>query len=139
MTINQVCTSVVVRRKADEVWGVIADASQFEQWCKLFWFEDAPFEEGEERTLIIPVGPFKARVPVDVVTFDEGRELRWDASFGGFHGSHWLRVSALSDDQTLIVHGEDFQGLRWIWPHIRTEVHAEYQKAVEALGRYLEA
>lgn len=140
MTVNQVCSSVVVRRPVDEVWDVIADASQFEQWCELFWFESAPFEEGQKRALIIPVGPFKARVPVEVVTFnDETRELRWDASFGGIHGSHWLRVSELVGEQTLIVHGEDFKGLRWIWPHIRTDVHAEYQKAVEALGRYVEA
>lgn len=139
MTINQVCSSVVVRKTVDEVWEVIADASQFEEWCNLFWFEDEPFEEGEDHTLIIPIGSFRARVPVKIVTLDEGRELRWDASFGGFHGSHWLRISALNEEQTQITHGEDFQGLRWIWPRIRTGVHAEYQKAVEALGRYLEA
>lgn len=139
MAVNQVLASVVVRRPIDEVWEVISDADAFQKWCKMFHFEGGPFAEGKDLKLVLPLGFLKLRVPVTITRFEDQDELRWDASFGGFHGSHWLRVRALNDEQTQVSHGEEYTGLRWIWPHIRHEVHQEYQKAADDLQRFLEA
>lgn len=137
MAANQVWASVVVRRPINEVWDVIADADQFKSWCKMFWFEGGPFEQDKHMTLVLPLRLFRVRVPVTITRFDAQDELRWEAKFGFFRGSHWLRIRALNDEQTQISHGEDYEGLSWIWPRIRNEVHAEYQKAADALAGYL--
>lgn len=136
---NQVLASVVARRPIDEVWETIADADRYKEWCEMFWFEGGPFEQDKKMTLVLPLGPFHARVPVTITRFDEdAEELRWEAKLGFLRGSHWLRIHALNDEQTQISHGEDFDGLSWIWPRIRHEVHAEYQKAADGLARFLE-
>lgn len=137
MAANQVWASVVVRRPIQDVWEVISDAEQFERWCEMFWFEGGPFEEGQRMTLVLPLGLIRLRVPVVITRFDKEDELRWEAKLGFFRGSHWLRIRSLNEEQTQISHGEDYDGLRWIWPRIRHGVHAEYQKAADALAGYL--
>src|SRR5699024_6306623 len=100
--------------------------------------EGGPFEQDKKMALVLPLGLFHARVPVTVTRFDAEDELRWEAKLGFFRGSHWLRIRALNDEQTQVSHGEDFDGLSWVWPRIRHEIHTEYQKVADALARYLE-
>src|SRR5690625_5098356 len=138
MAVNQVWASVVVRRPINEVWDVIADADQFQNWCKMVWFGGGPFEQDKAMTLVLPLRLFRVRVTVTITRCEDQDEIRWDAKFGCFRGRPWLRLRALNDEQTQIAHVEDYEGLCWIWPRIRHDVHAEYQKAVEKLAAYLE-
>lgn len=139
MAVNQVVTEAVVRRSIEDVWAIVADADQFSAWNQRFWFSGGPFVLGQKLRLVIALaGPIKARVPVTITSLGANHELRWDASFFRFRGSHWIRLEAISDAETRIVHGEDFTGLSRVWSRVEEGVHTEYQAATDALAAYVE-
>lgn len=139
MAENQVVTEAVVRRSIDDVWAIVGDAGRFAEWNDRFWFTGGPFVLGEKLRLVIALaGPIKARVPVVVTALGESHELRWDATFFRFRGSHWIRLEKISDTETRILHGEDFTGLSRVWSRVEEGIHTEYQAATDALAAYVE-
>ena len=139
MAQNHVVTEAVVRRSIEDVWAIVGDADRFAEWNARFWFSGGPFVQGKQLRLVIAIaGPIKARVPVEVTAFAEDHELRWDATFLGFRGSHWIRLEKVSDTETRILHGEDFTGLSRVWSRVEEGIRTEYQAVTDALAAYVE-
>src|SRR5690554_4586221 len=136
---THVLTEALVDLPVENVWEVVADDAVYATWNKLFWFDDGPFVEGEKVELEIALGPFTTEVDVTVEVFRPQEEFRWVASLGPFRGSHFIKVAQVAENRTQILHGEDFQGLGLIWPHVRDGVRESYQSVTDALVRYLES
>lgn len=132
-------TEVVVDRPASEVWAVVADLASYSLWNPMYRFENTRLVPGTKATLVITMGRFPARLAVEIEEVIEGTIFRWGSGKSWLGGSHFLKVEAISPTQTRLIHGEQFRGLRLIWPLVTKPAHKTYQAVADALRDYVVA
>ncbi len=109
---HEIHTEIELDATPEQVWNLLEDVSRWREWSRIFSFVRPNARPGGFALLLASVGgPLPAALPVRFDTFDTHREIRWH---GGpkmvAHGSHFLRLEALENNRTRLVHGEEFCG-----------------------------
>jgi hypothetical protein len=107
-------TSIVIERSPDQVWAAIAEIDQYANWSPFIKSIEGELKIGEQlEVLIMPEGKDGMKFTPEVLVADTNRELRWIGKLGVhgvFDGEHYFILEKLDDNQTRLLHGEEFSG-----------------------------
>src|SRR5687767_9346038 len=143
---------LVVRTEIDidappaRVWEVLTDFGSYDDWNPVVQRVRADLRTGGSIRFSLAYGSVKLPIAARLVNVEQQRELRWKGPSSDLLGSifraeHYLRLKALPDNRTRLIHGEEFGGLfpRALWSRLRSDLLPRYRGMNEALKRRAEA
>lgn len=137
---QEVRTEIELDAPVGKVWALLADIDSWDDWNSVFRFRRADARQGGRGLLLAKVGPVAVPLPIQFDVVDKERELRWHGGLPHVvHGSHYLKLEALENNRTRLVHGEDFSGIviSASWRLIGKQLPAAYRAFNRALERRL--
>ena len=138
---HEVRTEIELDASVDKVWALLEDVENYGDWNKIFRFTRSNLKAGGRGILWAKVGaPFQVPLPVKFQVVEVGKELRWQGGVSPVvHGSHYLKLEALPNDRTRLVHGEEFSGavINASWKAIGKQLPGAYHAFNKALVRAL--
>lgn len=123
-------TRVEIDAPLSRVWAILDDFDHYDRWNEDVWFHGRP-SVGAKTPMSVRLFGKVLKVSVLFEALDAEKEIRWKGGPPGMMtGTHYLRLRALDDERTELLHGEDFGGvaLPLLWPFLRGELLAFYER-----------
>ena len=133
--------SVRIAAPISTVWTVLTDFDAYPQWNPDVLFHSPPVE-GESVKITVRLFGRSLTVPVLILVVEPERELCWrGGSSWLMTGKHYFKLEPAGDAETLLVHGERFEGsgIPLLRPLIGRELAAFYERINVALKTRCEA
>ncbi len=125
---RRIHTEIEIDAPAQRVWDILADLPAYGQWNPLIREASGLLKAGGQLELCISApGLAERRVPVQLLTVEPGRELRWLGRFvlpRLLDGDHSFLLSPLGPGRVRVVQQETFSGLcvpfvaPWLMPNM---------------------
>lgn len=128
-------TRIEIDAPLSKVWAILDSFERYEEWNEDVWFHGRP-SVGSSTPMSVRLMGKVMKVPVHFEALDAEKEVRWRGGPKGMMtGTHYLRLRALTENRTELIHGEDFAGLALplLWPLLRGELLAFYERINAAL------
>ncbi|MFT3723986.1 MAG: SRPBCC domain-containing protein [Hyphomonadaceae bacterium] len=140
----EVRTEIEISAPAAELWKVLLDFRHYPEWNPFIVQIAGETTVGAKlgMTLSLPDSNRERELEAKLLVCDEGRELRWLGHLwmkGLFDGEHFFRLEPRGENNTRLVHGEDFHGvlLRFMLAQV-TEATRGFVYMNQALKRRIE-
>lgn len=122
---------------AERVWERLLALPAYSEWNARTQFQRAA-RVGERLIMRVRLLGVRLAVPIVIESCSRESGLRWRGGIPGiFTGSHYFRIEAISDQQSRLIQGEDFEGVLVgaLLPMLRSELLGLYQGFGEDLAR----
>ena len=133
-------TSINIDAPIELVWEQLSDLKAFNQWNTRTLFNADP-KIGQKQTMRVWLMRAWLKVPVTIQNLDANEQLRWIGGIPGVYtGSHYFKLSGLTESQTRLVQGEDFKGVfvPLMWPFLKRDLMSLYESFNEELKQRCE-
>lgn len=106
----EVKTQLVIKAPRQQVFDAFVDKARWHEYSTMKDLSpNKPIGQGVRFAFLIRVpGMPPAYIPVKVLIYDPGREVRWEGGVPGFRGEHYFQFEDAPGGGTLMTHGEIF-------------------------------
>ncbi|TGC09197.1 SRPBCC domain-containing protein [Methanolobus halotolerans] len=112
---QKICTDIEINAPAEQVWHILTDFENFENWNPFMLIKKGKLETGSQLEVTLhPPGSKPMSFKPTVLKVDPVREFRWIGSIwikGIFDGEHAFRIEELDNSRTRLVQCERFRGI----------------------------
>lgn len=104
-------TNIEINSKQETVWQALSRFSEYKRWNFGTWFSKEPVL-GKWQIMHVKLFGVWVVVPVKILCYNSREGVRWKGGIPFiFMGSHYFKTEKISDDKTLYIQGEDFNGI----------------------------
>ncbi len=104
-------SKTLINTQGDKVWQALQTLADYQRWNSATQFKRNP-RVGKVQLMSVKLGLFPLLVPVLIQYCDEKQGLRWIGGIPGLiTGSHYFHYEAVSENETQLIQGEDFNGV----------------------------
>lgn len=135
-------TEIILNASKDKVWNTLTKIENYKDWNPFIVSSEGEIKQGKQLTNTM-MNNGKPMVFKPIITkVDPMHEFEWLGSgfLGMFKGRHYFKLEDLGNNQTKLIHGEQFSGLLsgLIMKMIGDETLQSFQKMNLALKDVLE-
>lgn len=110
----QIQTEIIINAPAANIWSILTDLERYSKWNPFMVESHGQIVEGEKLKNTMRNGEKLMTFTPTVLKVEPGRYFEWLGSLyfrGLFDGKHYFELVPLSDNQTKLIHGEEFKGI----------------------------
>lgn len=136
-------TEILINATPQQVWKTLLDFENYPNWNPFIHIKGQA-KVGQQLTNTLFLDNQKPQVfkPI-VLAIEKQQQLRWQGQLfikGLFDGEHYFKLEAVSQNQTKLIHGENFSGIltSLILKMVKTATINGFEKMNTALKRQVE-
>jgi len=107
-------TEIVINAPAERVYQTLTDLADYENWNPFIVKSEGTAEKGRKIKNTMKNGEKLMTFSPKVLIAEKNFAFEWLGSLiipGLFDGHHYFRIEKISNNQTNLIHGENFSGL----------------------------
>lgn len=154
---QKIFSQIEIQASPERVWSVLTDFEAYPQWSQFITSiatesvatesMHTPIPEVGNHLSITVVPPNEEGMDFtpELLVVEKNKELRWRGNIAGldflFSGEHYFKLIHIEDHQTLLVHGEVFDGwlVPLLWESISKNTPAGFEAFNVAIKRRAES
>jgi len=134
-------TEKVINAPIDAVWSVIKATGNYMTWNSFMTAIEGDFQVNHKVKISMRLSDKRTiSFTATCLKVDPPHEMRWEATLIAaslFKGEHYIRLVKINDDQTRLIHAEDYSGLlayplKWLG---QTMLRESFERMNEDLTR----
>jgi len=112
---KQIKTEIIINAPKEKIWNILTDLENYQNWNPFITKSIGKVQLGQQLTNTILLEGQKDQVfKPKIIGVNKGNSFRWLGSLffkGLFDGEHYFELESIHEQQTKLIHGENFSGI----------------------------